>query len=267
VPLQGNSVNRSDAVLLERIEPQIALVTLNRPEARNAVNGAVVSRMREIIGEIENDPDLWVAILTGSGRQAFCAGADLKEISAGRIDAVRSAEAGFAGFVFSSRTKPWIGAINGPALAGGLELVLACELSIAAEHAVFGLPEVRRSLVAGAGGLWRLPRSIPRAIANRMILTGMSIDAATALSLGLVNDVVPENELMVRTLQLAREVCDAAPLAVREAMAVARAASLYGEPEFRVSAVEAMLRIRQTADFAEGPKAFVEKRPAKWQAK
>jgi len=256
-----------DAVLLERAAPHVAFVTLNRPHARNAVNGQVVRRITSIIAETESDPDVWVTIVTGAGREAFSAGADLKEIAAGNIDSVRTPEAGFAGFVFAQRTKPWIAAVNGPALAGGLEIMLACEMALAADHANFGLPEVKRSLVAGAGGLWRLPRSLPRVVANRMALTGTTITATQALQFGLVNEVVPLDALRGRALHLAAEVAICAPLAVRETMAVAKAAVLHNEAELRTQAVAAMQRIRQTADFLEGPRAFVEKRAPNWQGR
>jgi len=262
-----NSQTDEDAVLLERVAPHVARVTLNRPHARNAVNGQVVRRMGAIIAETESDPDVWVVIITGAGSAAFSAGADLKEIAAGNIDAVRAPQDGFAGFVYAQRSKPWIAAVNGPALAGGLEIMLTCEIAVAADHAVFALPEVKRSLVGGAGGLWRLPRSLPRVIANRMILTGTTITAAQALHFGLLNDVVPLDGLQARALELAAELCAAAPLAVREAMAVARAACLHGEAELREQSVAAMQRIRQTQDFLEGPRAFVEKRAPRWQGR
>lgn len=260
-----NSSTDDDVVLLDRPAPHVALVTLNRPQARNAVDGRVVRRLAAIIEETESDPGTWVTIVTGAGRQAFSAGADLKAIAGGQIDAVRTPQAGFAGFVFAQRTKPWIAAVNGPALAGGLEIMLACELAVAADHAVFGLPEVKRSLVAGAGGLWRLPRSLPRVVANRMVLAGGTITAAQALQFGLVNDVVPLEALRARALALAADVAACAPLAVREAMAITRAAVLHGEAELRTQAVAAMQRIRRTADFLEGPRAFVEKRAPHWQ--
>ncbi|MEJ7931411.1 enoyl-CoA hydratase-related protein [Ramlibacter sp. AN1015] len=256
-----------DVVLLERVAPHIARVTLNRPQARNAVNGEVVRRITAIVEETEADPDVWVTIVTGAGRHAFSAGADLKAIAGGDIESVRTPEAGFAGFVFAKRAKPWIAAVNGPALAGGLEIMLACELAIAVDDAVFGMPEVRRSLVAGAGGLWRLPRSLPRLVANRMILTGKPITAAQALHFGLVNEVVPFESLQHRALELAQEVGAGAPLAVREALAVARAACLHSEAELRAQAVAAMQRIRKTSDFLEGPRAFVEKREPRWQGR
>ena len=149
------------AVTVEIGTDHVALVTINRPEARNAVNGAVAAGLEAAIDQTEANPDIWAVIITGTGTQAFCAGADLKEISAGRGAGLRTERGGFAGFVHAPRTKPWIAAVNGPALAGGCEIVLTCELVVAAEGAVFGLPEVKRGLMAVAGGLYRLPR-VPR---------------------------------------------------------------------------------------------------------
>lgn len=255
----------AEIVRLERIEPHVVLVTLNRPQARNAVDGEVVRRVQEVIRETEADTECRVVILTGSG-SAFCAGADLKEVAAGRMATVRS-EDGFGGFVFAARTRPWIAAVNGPALAGGLELALACEMIVAAREASFGMPEVKRSLVAGSGGLWRLPRSVPRVIAFQMVLTGHPITAEEAERWGLVNACVAAADLLPTALGLAREVAACAPLAVRESMAVARAAVLAGERELRDLAWAGVERVKASADFLEGPRAFVEKRAPRWQGR
>ena len=184
-----------EAVLFEVIEPHIALVTLNRPEARNAVNGAVAAGLEQAVVRIESDPDLWVAILTGTG-PVFCAGADLKEVSSGNGAALSTPNGGFGGFVRAKRTRLWIAAAQGHALAGGLELLLACDLAVAADTANFGLPEVKRSLVAGAGGVFRLPRAIPKAIALEIITTGDPIPATRAAQYGLVNAAVPAADVM-----------------------------------------------------------------------
>jgi enoyl-CoA hydratase/carnithine racemase len=255
----------ADVVRLERVAPHVALVTLNRPQARNAVNGDVVARMQEILRDTEADADCRVVVLTGAG-SAFCAGADLKEVAAGRMATVRS-EDGFAGFVFAARTRPWIAAVNGPALAGGLELALACEMIVAAQEASFGMPEVKRSLVAGSGGLWRLPRSLPRALAFRMVLTGTPISAEEAARWGLVNACVPAADLLPAALGLAGEVAACAPLAVRESLAVTRAAVLAGEQELRALAMAGVERVKASADFLEGPRAFIEKRAPRWQGR
>jgi enoyl-CoA hydratase/carnithine racemase len=252
------------AVLFEVLEPHIALVTINRPEARNAVNGAVAAGLQDAVERMESDPDLWVAILTGAGPQAFCAGADLKEISAGRGAALMTQKGGFAGFVRASRTKPWIAAARGHALAGGLELLLSCDLAVAAETANFGLPEVKRGLLAAAGGVFRLPRCIPQAIALEMIATGDPIPAARAAELGLINAVVPAAQVIAAALALARRIAVNAPIAVRESLGVARQAYDLTEAELWDATAAASGRVWATEDFKEGPRAFVEKRPPNW---
>jgi enoyl-CoA hydratase/carnithine racemase len=259
-----SDTTQSGAVLFEVVEPHIALVTINRPEARNAVNGAVASALEAAVERVEADPDLWVAILTGAGPHAFCAGADLKEVSAGRGSTLSTAKGGFGGFVRASRGKLWIAAAQGHALAGGLELLLACDLAVVAETANFGLPEVKRSLVAGAGGVFRLPRALPKAIALEMIATGDPIPAARAAQFGLVNAVVPASEVIAAALALARRVTVNAPIAVREALGVARQAYDRTEAELWEISGAASRRVIATEDFKEGPRAFVEKRPPNW---
>ena len=164
----------------------IAVITLNRPDARNAINGDLAAGIEQALDDYEADEQLWVAILTGRG-SVFCAGADLKEIAAGNVASLRTERGGFAGLVQRQRTKPLIAALNGAAVAGGLELVLACDMAIAADNVVVGLPEVKRSLVAAAGGVFRLPRAIGKSIAMEMILSGDTIAATRAYELGLIN--------------------------------------------------------------------------------
>ena len=253
----------NQAVLFSMAAPHVALVTLNRPEARNAVNGEVARGLDAAVERIERDPDIWVAILTGAG-PAFCAGADLKEVSAGRGAALWTERGGFAGFVRARRDKLWIAAANGHALAGGLELLLACDMAIAAEGATFGVPEVKRSLVAVAGGVFRLPRAVPRVIAHEMIATGEPISAARGLEVGLLNAVVPGADVLAAALALAGRVTVNAPIAVRESLKVARQAADLTEDALWDLSAAAGLAIRATADFSEGPRAFVEKRAPKW---
>jgi enoyl-CoA hydratase/carnithine racemase len=254
----------SGVVLFERAEPRIALVTINRPEARNAVNGEVAQGLGQAVARVEDDTEIWVAVLTGAGPHAFCAGADLKAIAAGRSHELATEEGGFAGFVYAKRSKPWIAAVQGHALAGGLEITLACDMVVAAETATFGLPEVKRSLIAAAGGLFRLPRALPRAIALEMIATGEAISAARAAQFGLVNRLVPAAHVREAAFELARAVCTSAPLAVRESLRVARAAYDLSERELRELCDEGRRRIWQTEDFKEGPRAFIDKRAPRW---
>lgn len=257
----------SELVLLAHPRAHVALVTLNRPEARNAVNGAVAQRLGAILQQLESDEDTWCVVLTGAGGKAFCAGADLKEVSAGRIDTLWTAAGGFAGIVTAPRTKPWIAAVDGVALAGGLEIALACDMIVASEDAEFGLPEVTRGLVAAAGGLYRLPRAIPRALALELIATGERISAARALALGLVNQVVPKPTTAEAALQLAERISANAPVAVRESLVVARQAVDLDEHALARLSAEAQTRITRTEDFQEGPRAFIEKRAPRWRGR
>jgi enoyl-CoA hydratase/carnithine racemase len=257
--------DRQDAaVLVARAAPHVAVVTINRPEARNAVNGAVAAGLEAAIDATEADDEVWTVILTGAGPHAFCAGADLKEVSGGRGAALSTARGGFAGFVKRARRKLWIAAAQGHALAGGLELLLSCDLAVAAEGATFGLPEVKRSLVAAAGGLFRLPRALPRAIALEMIATGDAIPAARAAQFGLVNAVVPQGEVMAAALALAARATANAPVAVRESLGVARVAAEGDEAALWARTEAAWRVVQATEDYQEGPRAFVEKRPARW---
>ena len=181
----------------------LAIITLNRPEARNAVNGEVAAGMEAALDEYEADENLWAAILTANGT-AFCAGADLKEIAAGNGNKLSTKKGGFAGLVRRERSKPLIAAITGSALAGGTEIALACDLIICSTETVFGLPEVKRSLVAGAGGLFRLPRAIGMAPALEVIMTGDPLPASRAYELGMVNDVVAIDQVMPEAKKTSR---------------------------------------------------------------
>ena len=169
----------------------VEILTINRPEARNAINGDVSVGMAAALDELEADDGCWVVVLTGAGDKAFSAGMDLKAFASGEGGAIMGGSGGFAGITQREFPKPIIAAVNGAALAGGCEIMLSCDLVVAADHATFGIPEAKRGLVAGAGGLIRLPKRLPLAIALELALTGDSIDAPRALQLGLVNRVVP----------------------------------------------------------------------------
>ncbi|GAC1322397.1 MAG: crotonase/enoyl-CoA hydratase family protein [Mycobacteriales bacterium] len=251
------------AEVLYEVEGRIATITLNRPDQRNAINPEVTAAMNEIMAAFEADPDVWLAILTGAG-STFSAGADLKVIAAGRAPELSAGKGGFAGFVRYPRTKPVIAAVNGFALAGGTELVLACDLVVAGREAAFGLPEVTRGIVATAGGVFRLPRAIPPARARELIMTGDRLGAEEAYRLGLVNAVVEADEVLPAARRLGERICANAPLAVRESLAIARAALSMDEDEAWTRSGEAAVRIRLTEDAKEGPRAFAEKRPPQW---
>ena len=256
-----------DVVLYERIDDHIAVVTLNRPDKRHAVNGAVARRLGAIVEETEADSSVWVVVLTSSGGPTFCAGADLSEVAAGRAAELSTPNGGFGGFVESKRDKPWIVAVRGSALGGGLEFSLACDLRVVGENTVLGLPEVRRGLIAGAGGIYRLPRQIPRAIALEMIAVGEPIDAARAYALGLVNAVVPDDQVLKTALDYARKIAANAPLSVRGSLKIARAAHEAPEAESVAAVNTTMERLFQSEDFKEGPRAFVEKRAPQWSGR
>jgi enoyl-CoA hydratase/carnithine racemase len=254
----------ADVVTLERLPGHLALVTLNRPRARNAINPAVATALDSIVAATESDPDVWVTVLTGAGDAVFCAGADLKEIAAGRAAELGTPRGGFGGFVFAERTKPWIAAVRGKALAGGCELALACDLIVAAEDAAFGLPEVMRGLIAAAGGLYRLPRALPRTVALELILTADTLDARRAYEHGLVNRVVPGDRVVAEAVALAGRIVRNSPIAVRESLRVARRAGELPEADLRALTREARERVMASEDFKEGPRAFIEKREPRW---
>ena len=251
-------------VQFERHGEHIALLTLNRPEVRNAVNGALASRLDALLKQTEQDDTIRVVILASSNARVFCAGADLSEISKGRANTLSTPDGGFAGLADAKRTKPWIAAVQGFALAGGCELALSCDMIVASTDAQFGLPEVKRGLFAGAGGVHRLPRAIPRNIALELIATGDPMKADRAYALGLVNRVVPSDALAETAIELAEAIAVNAPLSVRESLIVARQSSEKSDAELRTLSFEASARVFESEDSREGPLAFLEKRPPRW---
>ena len=241
----------------------LAVVKINRPEARNAVNPAVANGIEEAIDRIEAADDIWVGILTGEP-PVFCAGADLKEINAGNAARLATERGGFGGIVQRERTKPVIAAVDGSALAGGTEIVLACDLVVASTTATFGIPEVKRSLVAAAGGLFRLGRKIPLNIAMELALTGDPISAELAHHHGLVNRLCEPGEALVTATALAEQILANAPVAVRESRRIViEATNAPDEVGWKMS-LEGMAAAMSSADFGEGLTAFIEKRPPRW---
>ena len=245
----------------------LAIVTLNRPEARNAVNGDVARGMEAALDDYEANDDLRCAILKANGK-AFCAGADLKLIAAGKGAEMSTKKGGFAGLIQRDRKKPLIAAVTGSALAGGTEVALSCDMIVAADNTNFGLPEVKRSLIAAAGGVFRLPRVIGKTAAMEVILTGDPLPAPRAYELGMINYVVPEDEVVAKAEELANRVAVNAPLAVQASRGLAARALLGGEDidHFKAGS-QAFKAIAASEDFKEGPKAFIEKRAPVWKGR
>ena len=254
-------------VLFEMHGEHVAVVTINRPRQRNAINGAVARLLAQYVDRIEQDPGIRVAVLTGAGDEAFSAGADLMESRAGRGMDLVVGRKGFAGFVNAKRRKPWIAAVKGFALGGGTEIALACELVGAGSEARFGRRVVARSLIAGAGGVYRLCRTVPRRTALEMILTGTPVNAQRALELQLVNRVAPDKQVLWEALALAQRIAANAPLAVQESLLVARRSFDDTDERLARQSMEGIDRLMTTSDFREGLTAFAEKRDPIWQGR
>ena len=260
----------SDIVLFEK-RGRIGIITLNRPEARNAVNGDVASGVEAALDAIEADEDIWVGIVTantaGQEKPVFCAGADLKAINSGNAGGLSTKRGGFAGIAYRERRKPIIVAVDGLATAGGCEIVLSCDLVVASTRSSFGLAEVKRNLIAGAGGLFRLPRAIGRSAALEIILTGEPLAAQRAYELGLVNHVVAPDQVMPKAIEIADRICAAAPLAVWASRKVVLA-SAYENDENLINMTNAEFgAIMASEDTKEGLTAFIEKRLPNWKAR
>jgi enoyl-CoA hydratase/carnithine racemase len=249
-------------------EGRIAIFTINRPEAMNAMNMAGIRELLEAMTDFRDDPKLWVGIITGAGERAFCGGADVKDTLMFMREHRRSQwampPAIWRGFEL---WKPLIAAINGLALGGGLEIALACDIRIASETARLGTPEVNLGLIPGMGGTQRLSRMAPWCKAAEILLMGRVIDAQEAYRIGLVNKVVPQAEVMTTAKEWAQVICQAAPLAVRAAKeAMVRGYSLSLEDGLKLED-SLVAYILGTEDFTEGITAFVEKRKPNYKAK
>ncbi len=247
--------------VLVEVRDAVQVITINRPEAKNAVNGAVARGISEALAELDADDELRVGVLTGAGG-TFCSGMDLKGFLTGDLPFVD--DRGFGGITQRPPRKPIIAAVEGYAVAGGFELTLACDLVVAGEGARFGVPEVKRGLVAAAGAAMLLPQRIPPAIALEMLLTGEPITAARAAELGLVNRVTGDGRALDGALELAGAIAANGPLAVATSKQIATASTEWSLAERWDKQSELVLPIFGSADAQEGAKAFAEKRAPVW---
>jgi enoyl-CoA hydratase len=242
---------------------RVGILTLNRPEARNAVSDELARAMEAALDDLEADDEVWAVVITGRG-PTFCAGADLKMVARGEGGKLATERGGFGGIVARGFPKPLVAAVNGPALAGGFEIVLACDLVVAAEDATFGLPEVKRGLFAAAGGPFRLAKRIPLALATELVITGEPIDAARAHALGLVNRLVPRERVLDEAIALTERITENGPVAVRNSLRMMREAADLTESEAWPRSNQLAIEVFSTRDAIEGATAFAEKRPPRW---
>lgn len=248
------------AVRTLRVERSL-IIGLDRPAKRNAINGEVTRGLDEALNLLEDDDDLWCGVLTG-GPSIFCAGADLSEGPGAPTE-----RGGIAGIMSRVRPKPLVAAVEGYALGGGLELVLACDLVVASRTATFGFPEVKRGLLPDFGGVFRAPRVLPANVAREMLLTGEPIGAERAERFGFVNHLVEPGTTLDRALGLAATICGNAPLAVRETLALAQREINGEESEDWTASHAALDRLLHSADLTEGVQAFLERRDPVWRAR
>ena len=258
------------AVLAER-RGNVLVITINRPEARNAVNGAVSIGVGDALEEAQHDPEVRAVVITGAGDKSFCAGADLKAISRREnLYHPDHSEWGFAGYVHHFIDKPTIAAVNGAAFGGGTELALASDLVVADERALFGLPEVKRGLIAAAGGVFRIVNQLPRKVGMELLLTGDPLTASDALEWGLVNQVVKDGSVLDAALALAARITVNAPLSVQASKRIAYGVDdgvITGDEPSWERTVREMRSLIRSEDAREGPLAFAEKREPVWKAR
>ena len=251
--------------VLTELKDGVLIITINRNERRNAIDPDTARLMEQILNDAEKDPAVGAILLTGAGDRSFCAGEDLAALGENG-ECLTETEHGFAGITERLCAKPIVCACNGTAVAGGLEIALACDVIVAAEHARFGLTEVKVGLLATSGGLVRLPKLIPAKIAAEMCLTGTLINAQRAYEIGLVNHVVPADQVMDKAMELARQMAANAPISLRLTKQLLHMAPHLSEEDgMRVCRYMAWKYVEGTEDAVEGPKAFLEKRKPQWK--
>jgi len=254
----------SDQVVLTERRDGVLVVTLNRPDARNAVNAAVAQGIADALDALDGDDALQVGVLTGAGK-GFCAGMDLRAFVQGERPFV--GDRGFAGITQRAARKPLIAAIEGFAVAGGFEIALSCDLIVAARGARVGIPEVKRGLIAGAGGLLRIPQRLPYGIAMELALTGDLIPAERCYELGLVNRLTDEGGALDAALELAATIARNGPLAIAASKEILQQVRDWSEEEFWKRQEPVIDRIFASEDAREGATAFAEKREPRWQGR
>jgi len=253
-----------ESPVLTEARGAVLVITINRPEARNSMNKAAAEAMGAALDRLDADSDLSVGVITGTGK-GFSAGMDLKGFAAGEFPI--AGDRGFGGIAQRSARKPLIAAVEGFALAGGLEVALACDLIVAARGARLGIPEVKRSLVAAAGALLRLPQTLPRTIAMELALTGEPMPAERAYELGLVNRLTEPGEALTAALELAQTIAANGPLALAATKRIMVEAADWQQSEFFDRQQEIVAPVMSSEDAREGAVAFAEKRPPEWKGR
>jgi len=256
----------AEPVVTTEKKGNLLIIRLNRPQARNAVNGDLAKGVEAAIDELENNDALTAAVLAANG-PVFCAGADLKVIASGKDGELATERGGFGGLVRRKRSKPLVAAVHSSAFAGGFELVIACDMVVAAEGIQFGLPEVKRSLVALAGGLVELPALIGEKLAYEIALTGDPVAAERLYQVGFINRLVPADRVIDEAIRLATAICDNGPLAVRASKRIiAEGRDVATDARWKM-ANEIGYPVFKTDDAKEGARAFIEKRKPVWKGR
>jgi enoyl-CoA hydratase len=254
------------AIVEQERRGHVHILRLNRPEAKNAISPEVSQAMAAALDAIEDDREVRAVVVTGTG-DVFCAGADLKVVAEGRGMEIARAKGGFAGLTNREFPKPLIAAVQGPALAGGFEIVLSCDLVVAADDSRFGIPEAARGLLAAAGGLIRLPKRLPMPLALELAMTGDPIPASRAYELGLVNRLVPRDDVLDAAVALADRIGQNSPIAVRLSRKLVREAAEVSEEEGWRLTGQYAVEVFGSGDAVEGATAFAEKRTPNWKSR